>query len=349
MMNKTIDIIIPVWNGGRYIKNFITKLLNQTYENFKMYFVYDESSDNSLELLEKYQSIYPEKVFVFHSPEKRGLGAARDYALDSGFIHGDYIIFLDIDDYPEKKFLEKMLYTAEKYQVDMVMCGFECFDNETGNVICTQMIDNPEYVITDISHYTDIAYMNPAVWNKLYKREVVEKYRFGRAKAAEDGLFVLKILPSIHSIKFINEVLYHYRVSNTSEQAIVSVEKYKECWNYYKDMSSYYNSHLDAYGEFFEIFELLTFVKCGLGITHRIAFKDKKHMNVYASYSKRMLDELVPGWRKNKCLLLRYWRGRNMKSNAVAFCAFLYRCNLFSLFIMLYFVYKKVFGKDIRW
>lgn len=349
MMNKTIDIIIPVWNGGRYIKNFITKLLNQTYGNFKMYFVYDESSDNSLELLEKYQRIHPKKIFVLYSPEKRGLGAARDYALDSGLINGDYIIFLDIDDYPENIFLEKMLYIAEQYQVDMVMCGFECFDDVTGNIICTQMIDNPEHVITDINHYTDIAYMNPAVWNKLYRREVVEKYRFGRAKAVEDGLFILKILPNIHSIKFINEVLYHYRISSTSEQAVVSVEKYKECWNYYKDMSSYYNSNLDTYRDFFEIFELLTFVKCGLGLTHRIAFKDKKHMSTYTSYSKQMLDELVPGWRKNKCLLLRYWRNRNMKANAVAFCAFLYRYNLFSLFIMFYFVYKKVFGKDVRW
>lgn len=348
-MDKMVDIIIPVWNGGRYIENFIMKLLNQTYGNFKMYFVYDESDDDSLELLEKYQNGHPDKVYVLYSPQRRGLGAARDYALDSGLINGDYLIFLDIDDYPESNFLEVMVSTAEQYQVDMVMCGFECFDDETGNAVCVQMTDNPEYVITDISHYTDIAYMNPAVWNKLYKREAITGYRFGTARAAEDGLFILKILPDIHSIKFVNTILYHYRISAMSEQSVVSVEKYKECWGYYRDLLLYYNSHLDTYRNYFEIFELLTFVKCGLGLTHRIAFKDMKHMNEYISYSKQMLDELTPGWRKNKCLLLKYWHRRKLKANAVALCAFLYRCNLFGLFIITYFLYKRLSGKDVRW
>lgn len=348
-MNKSIDIIVPVWNGSQYIADFIDKLLNQSYKNFKVYFVDDGSDDNSLELLQQYQNLWPDKIFVLHNSKKSGQGIARDCALNSGYLNGDYIIFLDIDDYPEHNFLEVMVNTAEHYQVDVVMCGFECFDDTTGKIISVQMIHNPENVITDISEYIDIAYMNPAVWNKLYRREVIEKYRFGKVEKVEDGLFLLRILPNIHSIKFINKVLYHYRISNNSSQARVSSAKFEICWHYYKDMSSCYSDHTDIYKNYVTIFELMTFIKCGIGLTHRVAFKDMKHLNYYASYSKKMLDELVPGWRKNRHLLMRYWRERSIKANMVALCASLYRFNLFGMFIVIYWIYKKVCGKDVRW
>lgn len=348
-MNKSVDVIVPVWNGGRYIENFMTKMLSQSYDNFKLYFVDDGSDDNTLELLNKYQDLHPDRIFVLHNSSKSGQGYARDCALNSGYMKGDYIIFLDIDDYPEQNFLEAMVNTAEYYRVDMVMCGFECFDDSTGNVISVQMMDNPDDIITDISNYADIAYMNPAVWNKLYRREVIGECRFGKVVKVEDGLFLLRILPNIRSIKFINEVLYHYRISDNSSQARVSSAKFEICWNYYRDMASDYYAHLDVYGDYIRTLELFTFVKCGIGLTHRVAFKDMKHLNYYASYSKKMLDQLVPEWKKNRCLLMRHWKERTLKANAVSFCAFLYRFNLFGIFIIIYWLYKKICDKEVRW
>lgn len=348
-MNKVIDIIVPVWNGSRYIAGFIDKIINQSYTYFKLYFVDDGSDDDTLDILLKYQGMYPDKILVMHIEHKSGQGLARDYALNSGDIIDDYIIFLDIDDYPEPDFLERMVNAAEQYRVDMVVCGFECFDDITGKTINVQMIHNPERVITNISEYVDIAYMNPAVWNKLYRREIIEKYRFGNIRKVEDGLFLLRILPAIRSIKFINKVLYHYRIGTESSQARVSSKNFEECWNYYKDMKMHYVEYWNIYERYISIFEMMTFIKCGIGLTHRVAFKDMKHLKYYISYSKRMLDDIVPEWKENRYLLIRYWRERNFKANIVAVCAWLYRYDFFDVFLVAYWFYKRIFRKDIRW
>lgn len=348
-MNDIVDIIVPVWNGEKYIEFFISKLLEQTYQNFIIYFVYDESQDNTLKILEKYQKKLEEKIVILHSPVKCGQGAARDLAVDSGMINGDYVIFLDADDYPEKDFLETMIYNAKKYDVDMVMCGFDCFDDESGKVVSVQMIHNKKVLITDISEYKEIAYVNPAVWNKLYRREVIEQVRFGRAKSMEDGIYIAKVLPYIKSIKIINEVLYHYRVSANSAQARITAGEFQERWNYYVELARDYTEQADKYAPYKEIFELLTFVKCAIGLTYRTSFLDMRHRRYYITYSRHMLDKLAPGWKKNRELQVRYFYERNLKSNAVAVCSLLYKLRLFELFILIYYFYIKIMKKEVRW
>lgn len=348
-MDGWIDIIVPVWNGALYLEKFIDGIMEQTYQKFILHFVYDMSKDNTLEILTRYQRNYKEKINILYSPQKCGQGAARDFAVDSGVICGDYVIFLDADDYPEKNFLEKMVDSARTYHVDMVMCGFDCFEDGTGKTISVQMTNNERDLILDVKEYRKIAFVNPAVWNKLYRREVIEKVRFGKARSMEDGLYIAKILPYVHSIKIINEVLYHYRVSNNSAQARIAVSEFKERWNYYVEMAREYETKNEIYAPYVDIFELITFVKCAIGLTYRTVFLDMKNKQLYINYSREMLDKLVPGWRVNKELQVRYFFKRNMKANAVAVCALLYKIHCFGLFISIYYLYTKLFHREVRW
>ena len=277
-MKNQIDIIVPVWNGSKYLKRFIDCILEQTYQDFRMFFVYDKSEDDTLEILKRYENKSDGKITILYSPGRRGQGAARDFAVDSGVIEGEYVIFLDADDYPEKNFLEKMIENAKKYKTDMVMCGFDCFDDATGKIVSVQMVNNKQDLILDMRSYKEIAFVNPAVWNKLYKREVIEQVRFGKVRSMEDGIYILRVLPYVHSIKIINEILYHYRVSANSAQGRITVNEFRERWNYYTELTEEFDVKREIYEPYTSIFELATFVKCGIGLTYRTTFLDMKNV-----------------------------------------------------------------------
>lgn len=350
MENGTsIDIITPVWNGEKWIDQYIKNLFSQTYQNFKIFFANDQSTDNTLEILQSYEKRYPEKIKVLTVPQNGGQGKARDYVLDSGLLEGEYLLCLDIDDIQEPVFLEAMVKTAIKYKVDLVMCGLDCFDDKTGRVINTQMTSCPEKVVYDVKNFHDIAYMNPAVWNKLYRREAVQNYRYGKARDVEDGIYLMRVLPSIRSIKFVNKILFHYRVGGQSALARLTGDKFRDRWSYYEELSEWIYAHIDGYKEYLDIFRLQIFIKCGIGLTHRVAFKDMRHMHKYVKYSKEKLNELAPGWKKDRHLLVKYNLFGNFKKFAVAFCALLYKLNCFELFIITYWLYRKLCRKEMRW
>lgn len=320
----------------------------QTYENYKLFFSYDESSDNTLNLLKKHKN-ESEKIIILEHPKRCGMGPARDFVLDSGLLKGKYLICLDIDDVIEEDFLEEMVENAETYNVDVVICGLECFDDLSGKRINVQMINCPDEIITDIREFYEIAYLNCAVWNKLYRRETIKDYRFGSPKHLEDGIYFYRILPSIHSIKFINKVLYHYRVSVDSAQSKVTDRKFEICWDYYRKLVDDCNKNPETYADFRSILELMTFVKCGIGLTCRVALKDLKHMHQYVVYSRNMLDEIVPGWKVNKNLTSKGFTKRRFKENIVALSALLYKIGCFEVLIIIYWLFKKISIKEVRW
>lgn len=347
--NGLVDIIVPVWNSDRYVSDFFGYMDRQTYKNFSIHFVYDESSDNTLEELIRHKEKSSISVEILIHPNRCGQGLARNYALDNAALEGEYIIFLDIDDYPEDDFLETMVNTIIDYKTDVVICGFEAFDDNTGKVINRQMINCPEEVITDFRNYPEIAYMNFCVWNKMYRKEILRDARFTFAKDTEDIIFFTKLLPYINSAKFINRVLYHYRISSFSAQSRVTPDKFKQVWRDIGEVAEHYKENPETYKGYDEILELIIFIKYGIGLTQRIALKDLIHSVSYSKYSKKKMDRYSPGWRGNSRLSIHKLRDRRIQALVVAVCADLYKINMFPLFLYTYALYKKIAIKDMRW
>ncbi len=343
-----VEIVVPVWNSGKNIHDFIEGIINQTYKNFLVIIVYDDSTDDTLQQLEQYKEKYPGKIIVLLSPIRKGLGHARDFALESGILKGKYIIFLDSDDCVEACFLEKMVKTAEDNMADLVICGLDCFDDKTGRTISTQLINIKYTIIDNVKEFYSIAYINPAVWNKLYLRESIKDIRFGNLRSMEDAIYFVKVLPYIHKIVFVKEVLYHYRVSEYSLQGQIKASEFKIRWGYYNDLYKYLINHSNVYSDYMIIYELIAFKLCAIGLTYRTACIDKKNMFKYCAYSKSMLDQIVPGWRRNPMLSFRSFMKKTMKENAISFCALLYKANAFPLFVYSYLLFKRITGKEVR-
>ena len=116
-----VSVIVPFYNVEGYIEKCLETLVSQTLEDIEIILVNDGSKDKSIEIVNKFLKMYPEKL-VYLEKENGGLSDARNYAIN--YAKGEYIAFLDSDDYVEKDMYEKMYELAKKENSDMVECNF---------------------------------------------------------------------------------------------------------------------------------------------------------------------------------------------------------------------------------
>ena len=114
-MNNKISIIVPVYNAEDYLKRCLDSLINQTYKNIEIIIIDDSSTDNSKEIIKKYAS-KDNRIRTFFSEINQGVSKSRNIGLKSFF--GDYVLFMDSDDYLKDDALEIMLDRSIKYNAD---------------------------------------------------------------------------------------------------------------------------------------------------------------------------------------------------------------------------------------
>ncbi len=346
-MNPRVNVIVPVYNVAPYLTVFFESLMNQTFQDFDVWVVNDKSTDSSLEIIKYYADKVPSKIHVINNSVNMGLCEARNAGLSQCDSNGEYILLLDPDDYIEITYMEKMVNVADKYHADLTICGMERFDDRTGKCICKEMINNPEEVITDIMNFEMLGYMNPVVWNKLFRRTVIGEIKFTTIKRSEDTVFLFSVLPNIRSIKFVNEILYHYRLRDTSLSGSISDEIYESMLEGFKETKEKFCSD-SRYKAFMDLFVVQMFIRCGLGGACRLSFRNMKKAPYYVKKTKKYMDEYFPEWRENRYLSLRQCWKRKFHAFAVSCTATLYKIHLFVLFIYAYWLISNVCKRDFR-
>lgn len=206
-MDEMISIIIPVYNIEPYIKTCIDSILNQTYKNLEILLVDDGSSDNCGEICDQY-AVNDSRIRVLHK-ENGGLSDARNYGLKEA--QGEIISFIDGDDYIDKQFYEIMLSQMRKNNSDIIECGCVKFcDGSTPEAVYESetKIMKPYDWLTE-SNLGE--FVSCVVWNKLYKRSVLEGILFPVGRHYEDEATTYKAVYKANSITRINSALYFYR------------------------------------------------------------------------------------------------------------------------------------------
>ena len=203
-----ISVIIPVYNVEKYLEKCINSVLSQTYRDLEIILVDDESTDKSGEICDKYKSI-DNRIKVIHK-KNGGLSDARNCGLD--IANGEYIAFLDSDDWINKD-LYKILYeTLIKYNADMSICKFKKVYNEDEklNFESSKLIS-----YTNIDALKELYEQNSTqmivAWNKLYKRNLFEKNRYPYGKIHEDEFLTPILLNECKKIVYIDKELVYYR------------------------------------------------------------------------------------------------------------------------------------------
>lgn len=202
-----ISVIVPVYNVENYLEKCLNSLVNQTLQEIEILVINDGSTDNSQKIIEVFQNKFPQKIKTF-AKENGGLSDARNYGIDRAI--GEFIAFVDSDDYVSTTMMEEIYNLAKKHEAEIVICNLQKVD-ENGNVTqkLTQIPNLPEKIDLkqNFSVFSDISYF---ACNKIFKRELFEGKRFQKGMHFEDIELVPQLLLRCKTLAKTNAYHYHY-------------------------------------------------------------------------------------------------------------------------------------------
>ena len=203
-----VSIIVPVYNASEYLETCLKTLVNQTIDDMEIIAIDDASLDNSLEILKDYASRYS-NLMVYHNEENLGQSVTRNRGLD--LANGEYIGFLDADDYVSLNMYNTMYEAALKNNLPDIVTSSLKFVNDDSYVFkdytrdlngrCSNVSDNPDMIL----------YESPSVCNKLFRKDLIGDYRFIPGVMWEDVAFTYTRLIKANNILAMNNLDYFYR------------------------------------------------------------------------------------------------------------------------------------------
>lgn len=198
-----ISIVVPVYNVEKYIDKCIKSLINQTYKEIEILLIDDGSKDNSLSKCVKWGES-DARIRVIHQ-KNQGVSSARNRGIEEA--NGEYIMFVDSDDYIDINMVEILIDKLIKENADISICGYieEKLNGEIIKEVCLE--DKINY-----SSEEEKLLINWAPWCKLYTKEIIQNVEFPNVALAEDLMFNVNIICKNHinKIAITNKALYHY-------------------------------------------------------------------------------------------------------------------------------------------
>lgn len=210
-MNPLVTIIIPVYNGQEYLKRCIDSILNQEFQNYELILADDGSTDDSGKLCDQYAAV-DSRIRTIHKPNT-GVSDTRNQALN--IARGTYIQFVDSDDWISPESTSLMIRSMEMYNCDLVISDFYRVSGEhlarKGDINETRILSREEFASFMMENPADFYY--GVSWNKLYKREIIEKNHIRmdiKSSWCEDFLFNLEYIRHAHSFYALQAPVYYY-------------------------------------------------------------------------------------------------------------------------------------------
>ena len=207
-MKPLVTIIVPVYKVEKYIQRCINSILNQSFTDFEVILVDDGSPDNCGKICDKYAEA-DNRIKVIHKPNG-GLSDARNAGLD--IATGEYIGFIDSDDYIDEHMYEDMLSAIENADTDLCICGYDRVDDD-GKIKSSSHYKNA--LLTQEQAYEMLVQGNVYFiisCNKLYKREIFDTLRFEVGKTHEDEFIMHHVYGECSKIVTLEKSYYNYFV-----------------------------------------------------------------------------------------------------------------------------------------
>lgn len=212
-----ISIIIPVYNAEKYISRCLDSILRSSFQNFEIIIVNDGSKDNTKNIIENYR-LRDRRIKVI-SKINGGSASARNVGINN--TSGEYIAFIDADDYIHVDYLKILEQAIRDYDVDIVECDFFTISKKNNRKIKAQK-KNDVRIINNVEKLKEFCerstYLKSAVlWNKLYKKKLFEKVSFVENKWIDDEYVIYKLYFYANKIAIVDEKLYYYFLSENSQ------------------------------------------------------------------------------------------------------------------------------------
>lgn len=212
-----ISVIVPVYNVEEYLEECLNSILLQTYTNLEILIVNDGSTDNSLEILQKF-SQKDSRITIF-TKENGGLSSARNLAIDEA--KGEYFTFIDSDDYIEENYIEYLMKSLIDNEADIsIVNSYHMINgkrkdiiNNDGNV---SIFSRREVLERMYSKENDFIGILQSAQGKLYKKKLFKNIRYPLGKKYEDAFTTYKLYLNSKKIVYTNIALYAYRIREGS-------------------------------------------------------------------------------------------------------------------------------------
>lgn len=254
-----ISVIVPVYNTESYLRQCIDSILNQTFEDIEIICVNDGSTDGSLDILTDFEK-RDTRVKVY-TQENQGVGVARNRGLE--YACGEYMYFMDSDDYLNDNALEDVLDIIEEKHADFVMFKIRNFNEDSGEIIDDDYYNMPylkEAVGDETFNYSDVSKMalnlcvcQPGI---LFNHEFIRDIRFPEGLLFEDNVFFTEALFKAKRIVFYDEFLYNRRKHTESTTTQISLKSLDtiDITNMLLDLCDEYNHSLHKKELYYRIF-----------------------------------------------------------------------------------------------
>lgn len=214
---EKVSVIIPVYNDEKYLEKCLNSVINQTYKNLEIILIDDGSTDGTAEICEHYKD-KDDRIRILHK-QNEGIGSSRNAGLSMAT--GDYVLFVDGDDWIASNHIEELYKLLKKNDADIAVGNFEEY-KQKGNVF-TYWINEKQYFekcysIKDwFKLEYDSAFFNLSLvfvvpWDKLYKRSLFTNITYPAAKTTEDDFTTWKIYLLANKIAYENKAIYYHRV-----------------------------------------------------------------------------------------------------------------------------------------
>lgn len=215
-----ISIIVPVYNSEKYLSTCVDSLVSQTLKEIEIIFVNDGSTDNSSEIIRLYCDKHTNiKIIEINNS---GSSLARKTGVQNAI--GEYVCFVDSDDYVEPEFCEALYKLASLNNAQLVECNYFKFSDNFENIKKLYPDYDEEFTFSREEFLDKVVKMTiinsevgVVMWNKIYQTEIVKKYVLDYGNdVLEDYLFNMQYYEQVHKYVFTSKPLYHYRISENS-------------------------------------------------------------------------------------------------------------------------------------
>ena len=198
-MNKLISVIVPVYNTAPYLERCVNSILAQTYAHIEIILINDGSTDNSMEIIENLAT-NNKNIKYFNLENNYGLSYARNIGIESS--EGDYIGFVDSDDWIEITMYEKLFNAMQKYNTKISSARFYNVKEVAGKLIKKHIYEMTDFIYfnnTEDMLYYFIYYHDVMVTNKLFSRSLFDSVRFPVGKVYEDTYILPRLLSQVET------------------------------------------------------------------------------------------------------------------------------------------------------
>ena len=348
MENKIkVSIIVPVYKVEKYLRRSMDSLVNQTLDGVEIICINDGSPDNCLSILKEYKEKYTDKNIIIIDKKNEGVWKGRFDGIKMA--NGEYIAFTDSDDYITLDYAEKLYNAAKKNNSDICVSGFYRVDTDTEHIYSTEMTGFEGKKIDMDKNPEEILSINTALWNKLYKAEVLKNMKNlpNPPRILDDMMFLLLAYLNTKTISFINDPLYYYMVRQDSIMGQIKKEQIESTEKAMVDVKNIYKE--DEQGKkLLEVIDDMAFLHFGISLMFRVS-SDKANFKTILKENKEYLNKEFPLWKKSKYLNISYIIKNKSKNLKLGIMKKVYIMHLYKFFLKIYKFILNTLKIDIKW